>query len=92
MSNKQGPVAEVRLAACRAAIWANESSNGSTWYNVTLSRLYKDEAGNWKDSTSFGRDELPIVAEIVRQAWLWVFEIGAQNGKLKETKAGGDEE
>jgi hypothetical protein len=83
--NKTKPVHEIRLAACRAAIWANETSNGGTRHNVTLSRLYKDDAGNWKDSSNFGRDELPLVLEVVRQAWLWILE--NRNGHGKETQA-----
>ena len=54
---KARPVHEVRLGRIKAAIWENETQNG-TRHNVTLSRLYKD-GDDWKDSTSFGRDDLP---------------------------------
>ena len=50
---KARPVREVRLGRIRAAIWENETQNG-TRHNVTFSRLYKD-GDEWKDSTSFGR-------------------------------------
>ncbi|MEK6235973.1 MAG: hypothetical protein N2C14_14795 [Planctomycetales bacterium] len=36
-------------------------------HNVTVSRLYK-EGDRWKDSTSFGRDDLPLAAKVVDQA------------------------
>jgi hypothetical protein len=92
MNNKQKPVAEVKLGACRAAIWANETTTAGTRYNVTLSRIYKDESGNWKDSTSFGRRELPLLAEIVRQSWLWILENPNHNGQGKDAEEGGTEE
>ena len=60
MSKK--PVHEVRLGRIKAAIWENETQNG-TLHNVTLSRLYKD-GDQWRDSTSFGRDDLPLVARV----------------------------
>lgn len=70
-SEKVRPVHEVRLGRIKAAIWENETQNG-TRHNVTVSRLYKD-GEEWKDSTSFGRDDLPLVAKVVDQAHSWIF-------------------
>jgi hypothetical protein len=72
---KVRPVREIRLGRIRAAIWENETQNG-TRHNVTLSRLYKD-GDEWKDSTSFGRDDLPLVAKVADQAHSWIFTQGA---------------
>ena len=74
------PVHEVRLGRIKAAIWENDTQNG-TRHNVTVSRLYKDGEA-WKDSTSFGRDDLPLVAKVVDQAHSWIFSQGsdATNG------------
>jgi len=74
------PVHEVRLGRIRAAIWENETQNG-TRHNVTVSRLYKD-GDQWRDSASFGRDDLPLVAKVVDQAHSWIFEqnSGSTNG------------
>jgi hypothetical protein len=66
------PVHEVRLGRIRAAIWENETQNG-TRHNVTLSRLYKD-GDEWKDSASFGRDDLPLVAKVSDMAHSWIFQ------------------
>jgi len=27
----------------------------------------------WEQSDSFSRDDLPLVAEVVQQAWRWIF-------------------
>ena len=69
--SKQKPVHEVRMGRIKAAIWENETQNG-TRHNVTVSRLYKDDDG-WKDSTSFGRDDLPLVSKVLDQAHTWIF-------------------
>lgn len=65
------PVNEIRMGRIRAAIWENQTTNG-TRFNVTVSRLYKD-GENWKDSTSFGHDDLPIVAKVVDLCHTWIF-------------------
>ena len=70
------PVHEVRLGRIKAAIWENDTQNG-TRHNVTVSRLYKDGKA-WKDSTSFGRDDLPLVAKVVDQAHSWIFSQGGE--------------
>lgn len=72
---KSKPVHEIRLGRIRAAIWANNTQNG-TKHNVTVSRLYKD-GDDWKDSSSFGRDDLPLVSKVVDQAHTWIFECAA---------------
>jgi hypothetical protein len=66
------PVHEVRIGRVKAAIWANETDTG-TRHNVTISRIYKD-GDQWRDSTSFGRDDLPLVAKVVDRAHDWIFQ------------------
>ena len=71
---KQQPVHEIRLGAVKAAIWENKTSVGVR-HNVTVSRLYK-EGEEWRNTDSFGRDDLPLVAKVVDQAHSWIFESG----------------
>ena len=40
---------------------------------MSVSRLYKD-GEEWKQTTSFGRDDLPLVAKVVDLAHLWIYE------------------
>lgn len=70
------PVHEVRLGRIKAAIWANSTENGVR-HNVTFSRLYRD-GEEWKDSDSFGRDDLLIVAKVADLANTWIFEQGQE--------------
>lgn len=74
---KTRPVHEIRLGRIKAAIWENDTQNG-TRHNVTVSRLYKD-GDAWKDSTSFGRDDLPLVAKVADQAHSWIFSQGHES-------------
>ena len=82
-NTKTKPIHEIRLGRIRAAIWENETQNGAR-HNVTVSRLYK-EGHVWKDSSSFGRDDLPLVAKVLDRCHSWIFEQSSSNG-------GGDSE
>jgi hypothetical protein len=71
---RQRPAHEVRLGRIKGAIWANTTEQGVR-YNVTLARLYKDqESGEWRTSTSFGRDDLLLVAKVSELAMIWIYE------------------
>lgn len=69
---QQKPTKEIRLGRITAAIWLNEGSNGA-FYNVTISRIYKD-GNDWRRSDSFGRDDLPLVAKVADLAHTWIYE------------------
>ena len=79
-TDKAKPVHEIRLGRIRAAVWLNETDNGPR-YNVQISRLYKDKADKWKDSSSFGREDLPLVAKVADQAMVWMYENPAASEK-----------
>lgn len=70
--SKQKPVHEIRLGRIKATIWENDTDNG-TRYNVAVSRLYKD-GDEWKQTTSFGRDDLPLVAKVADLTHTWIYE------------------
>ena len=72
MAQKQKPTHEIRLGRIRAAIWANEDDKRQVWFNVTVSRLYKD-GDQWRDTSTFRRDDLPIVAKVVDMAYAWIW-------------------
>ena len=65
--SKLKPILERRLGRVRAAIWQNATEKG-TRYNVTFSKLYRDKEDSWKDTASFAREDLLLLAEVARQA------------------------
>jgi hypothetical protein len=54
------PVAEFRHGGIKLAVWPNKGESG-TMYNTTISNGYKDDQGNWKDTSSFGPTDLLVV-------------------------------
>jgi hypothetical protein len=79
------PVHEIRLGRIKAAIWENETQNG-TRHNVTFQRIYRDEGGQWNTSDSFGRDDLPLVAKVADLAHTWIFQQGQASSEREGKK------
>jgi len=83
---KVKPVAEFRIGRIVAAVWRNETDGGAIRHNVTFSRLYKPEGEQWQNSTSFGRDDLLLLAKIADRAHSWIFDqTQEQNGSSSES-------
>jgi hypothetical protein len=64
------PAHQIRLGRIKATIWRNDSDQRPRW-NVQVVRLYLVEK-EWKQSTSFGRDDLPLVAKVSDMAHTWI--------------------
>ena len=79
-STSKLPVKTLRLGRIKAAIWENEADQ-KKFYNVTFARTYMDDAKNFHDTDSFGRDDLPLVAKLADQAHTFIFE------RLAESKS-----
>jgi hypothetical protein len=89
---KVKPIREFRIGRIKAAIWANETDNGIR-HNVTFSRLYKLDGGEWQDSSSFGRDDLPLLAKVADRVHSWIFEqTSQQNGSQNHEQNGSSTE
>ena len=73
-STKQKPAHEIRLGTTKATIWPNQTERGVR-YNVTFHRSYHDGKA-WKDTQSFGRDDLPRLKKCADLAYEWIFTTG----------------
>jgi hypothetical protein len=72
MKNK--PISEIRIGTVKAAIWQNKAGDGIR-HNVTFSRGYKD-GETWKNTDSFGRDDLPKLILAAQKAYEGLFQTG----------------
>jgi hypothetical protein len=70
-SPKQRPAQTIRYGRLKATIWRQESEKGP-WYSTVLTRTYRDQAGNWGSSGSFGVDDLLVTAKLADQAHSWI--------------------
>lgn len=73
------PIHEIKLGCIQAAIWRNTKTGSEAWFNVSLSRLYRD-GDSWKSTSSMRRDDLPLVAKAAEMAYSWIWENGGHSG------------
>ena len=78
---KKQPVKVVRVGGIKAAVWANETQNGATIHNVSFARTYRipeeqrtPEDNGYRDSTSFRRSDLLLLARVAEKTHDLLFE------------------
>jgi len=82
-TGNQKPVKVIRLRGVSASIFANQAKSDGrdiTFHKVSLQRSYKD-GDEWKQTSSFGRDDLPIVNLVLKRAWEFVLDTEATRSK-----------
>ncbi len=76
------PAHQIRLGRIKATIWENLTEYGVR-HNVALCRIYKD-GEHWKESSYFGRDDLPLAAKVADMAHTWIYEHNVSNHATAE--------
>jgi len=75
---QQTPIAKFRAGQVSAALWENEIQTGgrtATILKATIQRRYRDTDGNWKSSTSFSRNEIPLAMHCLHKAFEKIIEL-----------------
>jgi hypothetical protein len=65
------PVHTIRLGLIKARIWRKRTRSGLR-HTVSVTRLYRN-GDLWKESTRFGRDDLPLVRLLLDRAHTWIY-------------------
>ena len=65
MERTQKPELEIKAGNIQASAWKNETEGGESRYNISLSRFYKDRQNRWQRTTSFRKNDLPALGEVV---------------------------
>src|ERR1051325_328483 len=82
-SASQKPVKVIRLRGVSTSIFANQGKSDGrdiTFHQVSIQRSYKD-GDEWKQTTSFGRDDLPVLDLVLKRAWEFILDTEASRGK-----------
>ena len=72
MVGQQMPVAKFRAGQVSSAIWENEVQMPRGAVNIlkaTVQRRYKDRNGEWRSSTSFSRNEIPLAIYCLQKSF-----------------------
>jgi len=90
---KNKPTHTIRGSAgtgLKLAIWRHDSEKGP-WFSATLTRSYKTDDGQWKESSSINQDQFLEVAEMMREARAFVLQEQAKAkaaGQAHDDQAG----
>jgi len=77
------PVHTIRHRSIKPSIWRNLTPKGPV-YNVIVVRGFKD-GEEWKDSHSFGYDDLPIVAKLLNDCHSFITSLNEkERHKMRE--------
>jgi hypothetical protein len=73
VANGKGPLAKFEAAGVCVATWENSASitgEQRTLLKASIKRRYKDpKDGSWESSTSFSRNELPVLQYLLSRAY-----------------------
>jgi hypothetical protein len=86
-TERRQPSAKFRMGRISATVWENQGEKGP-WFTTTILRSYKD-GDDWKSTSSFGREDLPLVEKVAAQALFWIFRQQQQQGG-EATQEGGN--
>jgi hypothetical protein len=67
----QRPEKTFRLGNCKASVWKNKLDKGFV-YNVTLVRSYLDGNGEWRDTASFGPNDIHKAITVLQDAYVYI--------------------
>lgn len=67
------PIQKFTLGYLSVNIWKNQS-NGRDFYSADLQRSYKDDGGEWQNTTSLGAADLLNAAKLLQRAEQFISE------------------
>lgn len=72
------PIHEIQRGLMKARIWRKKTRAG-TRHAVSVVRLFRN-GDSWKESTRFGRDDIPLLRLVLDKAHTWIYH-HTQQGK-----------
>lgn len=67
MDNSKVPVERFRSYGIEASVWENEGK-----LSVSIRKRYKDEGGDYHDTTTFFQDDLPRLILVAQKAFEFI--------------------
>lgn len=67
------PVQVFRLRGVKISVFDNQSGN-ARFHKVAVHKIYREAGGDWKTTTTLGRDDLPIARMLIDRAWAFILD------------------
>ena len=62
------PVKTLRSGALKLSIWANEGKEGKKYLSAKLTKSYKNDQGDWKETVNLGERDWLVAAALLQEA------------------------
>lgn len=72
------PVEKFNLRGISASIFENKSEDGGVYFKATVTRTYRD-GDQFRSTSVFSRDDLPVVELLIRKAWVSMMNLEAES-------------
>ncbi len=66
------PIHEIRRGLIKVYIWRKRTRDGLR-HTVSVTRLFRN-GDLWKESTRFGRDDIPLMRMVLDEAHTWIYQ------------------
>ena len=66
------PVFELRRGLIKVRVW-RKRTNGNVRHTLTVILLFRN-GDIWKESTRYGRDDIPLVRLLLDEAHTWIYQ------------------
>lgn len=66
------PIHQIRKGLIKVRIWRRKTRDGLR-FTVTVTRLFRN-GDSWKESTRFGRDDIPLMRLSLDEAHTWIYQ------------------
>lgn len=76
-SGANKPVRVLRRRGVKVSVFEN-SAGEAVFHKTTIQKIYRDDAGAWKTTTSLGRDDLPVASLLLGRAWEYILDREAE--------------
>ena len=70
-TSPQKPTQTFRSGPVQAAVWQNIGENGP-FYSTLLTRSFRDAAGKWHTSSTFGERQIDDLMKVATEARQWM--------------------
>lgn len=63
------PILKLKSRGVCVSAWENKTPDGKTFYKITPDKMYLNENGEWKTTSSFGERDILILAELLKKMY-----------------------
>lgn len=71
------PIHVLRRRGVKVSVFENRAGD-TIFHKIAIQKIYRDDGGVWKTTTSYARDDIPIITLLADQAWEWILDREAE--------------